>query len=82
MLEHAVRPEVGIVGPLLLYPNRTVQHAGIVLSTLGRARHAFRYTREDDPGYFGLALTQRKRHRVTGACLLTRKEVFEAFRTF
>jgi ADP-heptose:LPS heptosyltransferase/GT2 family glycosyltransferase len=82
LLEHAARPEVGIVGALLLYPSRLVQHAGIVLGPLGHGRHAFRYAREDDPGYFGLALTQRNVIAVTGACLLTRREVFEALGRF
>jgi ADP-heptose:LPS heptosyltransferase/GT2 family glycosyltransferase len=83
LLEHAERPEVGAVGPQLLYPDRTVQHAGVVLSdTLGIARHLFRHAQEDDPGYFGLALTQRNVIGVTGACLLTRRETFEALGGF
>jgi GT2 family glycosyltransferase len=41
LLEHAQRPEVGVVGPQLLYPDRQVQHAGIFLTTLGAGRHAF-----------------------------------------
>jgi O-antigen biosynthesis protein len=77
MLEHAQRPEVGIVGPQLLYPDRKVQHAGIFLTTLGAGRHSFRFLAEDDPGYFGLALTQRNVIAVTGACMLMRRDVFE-----
>ena len=58
LLEHAQRPEVGIVGAQLLYPDRKVQHAGIFLTTLGAGRHSFRFLDADEPGYFGLALTQ------------------------
>ena len=77
LLEHAKRPEVGIVGPQLLYPNRKVQHAGIFLTTLGAGRHSFRFLAEDDPGYFGLALTQRNVIAVTGACMLIRRDTFD-----
>jgi ADP-heptose:LPS heptosyltransferase/GT2 family glycosyltransferase len=78
MIEHAQRPEVGVVGAQLLYPDLTVQHAGMFLADLGVGRHVFRYQQRDDPGYFGLALTQRNVTAVTGACLLTRREIFEA----
>ena len=82
LLEHAQRPEVGIVGPQLLYPDRKVQHAGIFLTTLGAGRHSFRFLAEDDPGYFGLALTQRNVIAVTGACMLMRREVFDRLGRF
>jgi ADP-heptose:LPS heptosyltransferase/GT2 family glycosyltransferase len=82
LLEQAERPEVGVVGPQLLYPDRRVQHAGMFLAALGVGRHAFRYAAEDDPGYFGLALTQRDVIAVTGACLITRRETFEALGRF
>jgi ADP-heptose:LPS heptosyltransferase/GT2 family glycosyltransferase len=82
LLEHAQRPEVGVVGPQLLYPDGRVQHAGMFLAGMGIARHAFRYMAADDPGYFGLALTQRNVISVTGACLLTRRETFEAIGRF
>lgn len=82
LLEHAQRPEVGVVGPQLLYPDRKVQHAGIFLVTLGVGRHSFRFQAEDDPGYFGLALTTRNVIAVTGACMLMRREVFESVRGF
>ena len=77
LLEHAQRDEVGAVGPMLLYPDRTIQHAGMFLAAPGIARHAFRFLAEHDPGYFGLAQMQRNVIAVTGACLLTRRAVFE-----
>jgi ADP-heptose:LPS heptosyltransferase/GT2 family glycosyltransferase len=82
LLEQAERPEVGVVGPQLLYPDRRVQHAGMFLAAMGVARHAFRYAAEDDPGYFGLALAQRDVIAVTGACLMTRRDTFEALGRF
>lgn len=82
LLEHAQRPEVGIVGARLLYPDRKVQHAGMFLSNNGIGRHAFRFAAEDEPGYFGLALTQRNVMAVTGACMLVRREVFHALGRF
>ena len=77
LVEHGHRPEVGVVGARLLYPNRTVQHAGMFLSAPGVARHAFRHLAENEPGYFGLALTQRNVVAVTGACLLVRRDLFD-----
>ena len=81
LLEHAQRPEVGVVGPQLLYPGGKVQHAGMFLGA-GVGRHAFRFAPHDDPGYFGLALTQRNVIAVTGACMLMRRSFFEAMSGF
>ena len=77
MVEHAQRPEIGVVGPQLTYPDGKVQHAGMFLSTNGIGRHAFRFAASDDPCYFGLALTQRNVIAVTGACMLVRRDTFD-----
>jgi O-antigen biosynthesis protein len=82
LVEQALRPEVAVVGPQLLYPDRSVQHAGVFLAAMGRTRHAFRHSQEGDPGYFALALTQRNVIAVTGACLLTRRETFDRLGRF
>jgi ADP-heptose:LPS heptosyltransferase/GT2 family glycosyltransferase len=82
LLAEAQRPEVGVVGPLLLYPDRRVQHAGMFLAAVGQARHAFRYAAADEPGYFGLARTTRNVIAVTGACLMTRREIYDAIGGF
>ncbi len=78
MMRHALRPDVGIVGPLLVFEDGLVQHAGIVLG-LGYqpAEHIFISLSPDEPGYFGrLQLTQNY-SAVTGACLLIRKSVYD-----
>ncbi len=77
LLEHAQRDDVGIVGPQLRYPDGKVQHAGLFLTRVG-ARHAFRFFAADDPGPFGMALTQRNVIGVTGACMLMRRDAFDA----
>jgi ADP-heptose:LPS heptosyltransferase/GT2 family glycosyltransferase len=82
MLEYAQVPEIGIVGPQLLYPDRKVQHAGMFLAGVGLARHAFRFAAADEPGYFGFARTPRNVMAVTGACMLMRRAHFDALGGF
>lgn len=82
LVEHGQRPEVGVTGARLLYPDGKVQHAGMFLGNNGIGRHAFRFAARDEPCYFGLALTQRNVIAVTGACLLVRRETFEAVGRF
>ncbi len=84
LMAEAERPEVGVVGPQLLYPDGKVQHAGMFLSRAmpGSARHAFRFAAADDPCHFGLALSQRNLLCVTGACMMVRRAVFEAVNGF
>ncbi len=81
LIEHAQRPEIGVVGPRLLYPDGRVQHAGVFLARRA-GRHAFRFYPRDEPGPFGLALTQRDVISVTGACMMIRREVFHALGGF
>ncbi|HAO19139.1 MAG TPA: glycosyltransferase family 2 protein, partial [Desulfobacteraceae bacterium] len=75
MVEHGQREEVGVVGAKLLYPNNTIQHAGVVMG-LGIASHAFKHLLLLDNGYFGLASVIRNYSAVTAACLLMRHKVY------
>ncbi|MDP9005264.1 MAG: glycosyltransferase family 2 protein [Verrucomicrobiota bacterium] len=77
MAEHVQRPEVGAVGPRLLYPDETVQHAGIVVGVGGIAEHAFRGFPAEAPGVCRQLQVTRNYSSVTGACLLTRRDVFD-----
>jgi GT2 family glycosyltransferase len=78
MLEFAQQQAIGAVGAKLLYPDGTIQHAGIVLGIGGVAGHSHRYLPEHSPGYFGQLNVIRNYSAVTAACLLTRREVFDA----
>ncbi len=77
MAEHVQRPEVGAVGPRLLYPDDTVQHAGIVVGVGGIAEHTFRGLPAEAPGVCRQLQATRNYSAVTGACLLTRRDVFD-----
>jgi GT2 family glycosyltransferase len=76
MLEQAQRKEVGAVGAKLLYPDGTIQHAGVVIGLGGLAGHAFSRQTDIDHGYFGLIDVVRNYSAVTAACLMVRKSVF------
>ena len=82
MAEHIQRPEVGAVGPRLLYPDDTVQHGGIVVGVGGIAEHAFRGFPAEAPGVCRQLQVTRNYSAVTGACLLTRREVFKKVHGF
>ena len=77
MLEHSQRPEVGVVGAKLLYADRRIQHAGVIIGIGGVAGHAHLNEPADRPGYFGRAQLVQDLSAVTFACAMTRRDVFE-----
>jgi GT2 family glycosyltransferase len=81
LLEFSQQPEVGAVGAKLCYPDGRLQHAGIVLYD-GDPRHCFRLFPGDHPGYFCGNLVHRNCSAVTGACLMTRADLFRAIGGF
>jgi GT2 family glycosyltransferase len=75
LIRWAQRPEIGIVGGKLLYPDRAIQHAGVVFG-LGLVGHIFARAPEGTSGVFGSTESYRNYLAVTGACQMMRKEVF------
>jgi GT2 family glycosyltransferase len=75
-------PAVGSVGALLLYPDESVQHAGIYLGYKGGAGHILRHARLPDDDYLFTACAPREVSALTGAVLLTRRADFEALNGF
>jgi len=71
---HLLQPGVGIVGPLLLYPNGSVQHAGVVIGVRGTADHLMRGFPADGDGYAGSLCCTREVSGVTAACLAIRRQ--------
>lgn len=78
MASIAVEPDVGAVGAKLLYPDGTLQHGGVVLGVGGVAGHSHPRAAGSDPGYFARLTLTHQVSAVTGACLMTRRTVFEA----
>jgi len=82
MVALAVQSEVGAVGARLLYPNKRVQHVGVILGIGGVAGHPFRGATSSDPGYMKRTLLPQDLSAVTAACLVMRKSVFEEVKGF
>lgn len=78
MVSQLLRPKVGVVGAKLLWPNRMVQHGGVVVGINGLAAHTGNTLAEHDAGYLGFNQITRRQSAVTAACLLLRKSVFDA----
>ena len=76
LLELAFRPENGAVGPLLLYPDQTIQHAGMALVE-ERAFHVGRNLTCSQLKDKDWHLERRNYLALTGACLAFRREVYE-----
>ncbi|MFM9105947.1 MAG: glycosyltransferase family 2 protein, partial [Chloroflexota bacterium] len=75
MLEYAQLPEIGVVGAKLLYPDGTIQHAGVTLGPYDGTGHAFKFFRGDAPGYFGLPDAVCNYLGVTFACALMKTDL-------
>lgn len=75
MVEQAQRPTVGCVGVQLLFPNDTIQHAGVVLQEA--PGHVWRGHSPHSPAGFDRLHTVNNYSAVTAACLMTRRAVFD-----
>lgn len=76
MVEQAQRKSIGAVGGLLLYPDDTVQHAGVILGINGLAGHSHKYFAASMPGYLSQIVSTNNYSAVTAACLMCRRNVF------
>jgi O-antigen biosynthesis protein len=77
MAEHVQRPEVGAVGARLISSDNTIEHAGVVVGADGEAQPAFRGLAAEEAGVCRQLQITRNYSAVSGACLLTRREVFQ-----
>lgn len=78
MLNFGQRNDVGIVGARLVFPNQTIQHAGVILGmgAFGVADHPHIGLPLTEPGYMNRAQVVQNFSAVTAACMLIRKSVY------
>ncbi|MBD2088486.1 glycosyltransferase [Microcoleus sp. FACHB-1515] len=77
LIEQAQRSSIGAASGLLLLPNNTVWHAGIVLGLNGIAGYIHRHLPANGLGYFGQIISINNYSAVTGNCLMCRRDLFE-----
>lgn len=78
MVSQLLRPSVGAVGAKLLWPNKMVQHGGVIVGINGLAAHTGNTLYERDAGYLGFNQLTRQQSAVTAACLVMHKSVFRS----
>ena len=77
MVSHAIRKDIGCVGAKLLYPNKTIQHAGVIIGIGGVAGHSFKNYPSTHSGYKHRLKLVQNYSAVTAACLVVKKGIFE-----
>ena len=82
LMEHAQRPEIGVVGCKLLFDDDTIQHAGVVIGLGGVASHAFMGDYVDEPGYFHYKKLLNNYSALTAACIMIRTSVYDEVNGF
>jgi GT2 family glycosyltransferase len=76
MVSNVTRQRVGAVGARLLFPNGTLQHAGVITGIGGVAGHQFKTYSINSLGYFCRAVLPQNLSAVTAACMLVKAELF------
>ncbi|MCL2926337.1 MAG: glycosyltransferase, partial [Trichodesmium sp. MAG_R04] len=77
LLYYAEQSDIGAVGGFLVFPNGTVEHAGIVLGKLGKVNYVMRGFPTNDDGYAGSLVCAREVSAVSRDCLMVSRENFE-----
>jgi len=82
MIGYASQKHVGCVGIKLLYEDKKVQHAGVVLGYGGVAGHIYVPYSRDDVGLFGRLAMPYNYSAVTAACMMIEKKKFKETKGF
>lgn len=77
MVQHIQRKNVGAVGPMLLYDNNNIQHAGVVMGLGGLAGHVGQNLPYYDDSWNGRLILEHNVTCITGAALMTKREIWE-----
>lgn len=77
LLANCQRPEVGMTGAKLYFPDNTVQSAGTIIGMGGMADHAFVNMPRRQAGYMHRASIQMNLSGVTAACAMVKRSVYE-----
>lgn len=78
LLNHALRPEVGVVGPKLINRDRKISQAGLILGLNGGVDSPFVGEDHDADGYLHRLAVEQNYSAVSSVCLMVRKELYEA----
>jgi len=76
LVSQALREGIGAVGCKLLYPDNTIQHAGVIAGLFGVGGHVFREIPSYAPGYFARAQLVQDLSICTAACLAIRRKTY------
>ena len=83
LAENAIRQDIGVVGALLMYPDDTIQHAGVVVGMGGWADHVYKYSPFTNlPYYYVTPVVNRNVLAVTGACMAISCKTIESIGAF
>jgi len=76
MVAFAIRPDIGVVGAKLFYPDDTIQHGGVIIGMGGIAGHAYKgKSKIESEGILRLIVPQNY-SAITGACMMMKKSIF------
>ncbi|MEA4812730.1 MAG: glycosyltransferase family 2 protein [Anaerolineaceae bacterium] len=76
LISYSNMPEIGAVGTMLYYPDKTIQHAGVILGIGGVAAHAYSGFSKGSSGQFGRLGLVQNMSAVTAACLAIEKKKY------
>ncbi len=82
LVRSVLLPGVGAAGSMLYYEDGTIQHGGVVYKIGGFAANALWSLSDRDEKYFPYSITAREMSCCTAACLILRKEAFDAVEGF
>lgn len=83
LCSNALRQDIGVVGPLLLYEDDTIQHAGVVIGLGGYAGHLYMGMQPVHAGVNYISpMVPRNVTAVTGACMVISKSTLDKIGLF
>nr|WP_318381229.1 glycosyltransferase [uncultured Enterobacter sp.] len=82
LLEHALRPEVGVVGARLEYHDGRIQHGGYLVGVQHGVEVAFDGADGQSNGFQSYLKTPRNLAAVSASCMMVRKDVFFSLNGF